>query len=102
MFRSEEITFVISFHQSDEQIPRALAIQMYTISHLMHLLNHKNLVPIGQNSTVGDSMPIDEGEDCGSQFASSHGWSRPASELSDKLRFSRHGHGPDGQVHVPG
>ncbi|MGB2807166.1 MAG: hypothetical protein WBC22_05475 [Sedimentisphaerales bacterium] len=45
VFRSEEITFVISFHQSDEQIPRALAIQMYTISHLMHLLNHKNLVP---------------------------------------------------------
>jgi len=23
-------------------------------------------------------------------------------EQSDKLRFSRHGHGPDGQVHVPG
>jgi hypothetical protein len=38
VFRSEEITFVISFHQSDEQVPRALALKMYTISHLMSLL----------------------------------------------------------------
>ena len=87
VFRSEEITFVISFHQSDEQIPRALALQMYTISHLMHLLTHKNLVPIGQNSTVDDSMPIDEGEDCGSRFAASPGWSRPARRIVRQTSF---------------
>ena len=37
-------------------------------------ITHKNLVPISQNSTVCHSVPIDEGEDCGSRFVASPGW----------------------------